>query len=126
MKKVLATPSALKPGGVYSVAIEANGLVFLAGQVGVRPDTGQIAGPGIEDQTRQCLANLGAVLRDVGLTMGSVVKVTAFLVDFADFSRFNETYRESFPADPPVRTTVAVAGLASGLRIEIDAVAARA
>jgi len=107
MKKVLATPSALKPGGVYSVAIEANGLVFLAGQVGVRPDTGQIAGPGIEDQTRQCLANLG-------------------VVDFADFSRFNETYRESFPADPPVRTTVAVAGLASGLRIEIDAVAARA
>lgn len=109
----------------FSQVVEANGFVFLAGQVGGEPG-GQGAVPGgIEAQTRQTLASVGALLRAVGLDFADVVKCTVYLTDFADFDAMNRVYRESFPTDPPTRATVGVAALARDYRVEIEVMAAR-
>jgi len=109
----------------FSPVVEANGLVFLAGQVGGAPGGhGAIAG-GIEAETAQMLDNVGRLLRAVGLDYGDVVKCTVYLTDFDEFGRMNAVYREFFPAEPPTRATVGVTRLASTYRFEIVVVAAR-
>lgn len=111
----------------FSPGIDLGDLVFLAGQIGQDPATGKLVAGGIEAETHQALRNLGAVLREAGLDYSDVVKASVFLADIEDFAAMNAVYAEYFPADgmPPVRTTVAVAALARGSRVEIDFIAAR-
>ncbi len=124
-KQVPATPSAPTAIGPYSPATEANGFVFVSGQVGVDPATGDTA-PEAGDQTRQIMDNIGAILGDVGLAYSDVVKATIFLTDMADFPVVNEAYGSYFPDDPPARSTVQVAALPRPqFNVEIEVIAAR-
>ncbi len=109
----------------FSRVVEANGFVFLAGQVGSDPaGAGPVAG-GIEAETRATLENVKRLLGAVGLGLSDVVRVTVFLVDFDEFAAMNAVYREYFPTDPPARATVGVTRLASTYRVEMDVTAAR-
>ena len=109
----------------FSQVIEANGFVFLAGQVGDVPGTpGPVAG-GIEAETRQMLENVGRLLRAVGLDYSDVVKATVYLRDFDEFAEMNAVYREYFADEPPTRATVGVTRLAADYRVEIEVLAAR-
>lgn len=108
----------------FSKVVEANGLVFLAGQVG-DVEGGGIAPGGIEPETRAALDNAGRLLRAVGLDYADVVRCTIYITDFDDFAAMNAVYREYFPTDPPARATVEVTRLALGAHIEIEVTAAR-
>ncbi len=108
--------------GPYSQAVRVGSLVFTAGQPGIDPSTGQIAGPTFEAQARQAFANLSAVLEDAGTSLHRVVKVTCFVADMAAFPKLNELFAEFFPESPPVRSTPVVA-LPKGLLFSIDAIA---
>ncbi len=119
----VAAPGAIGP---YSQAVAAGGYVFTSGQIGLDPASGQLVEGGIEAQTRQVMANLAAVLAAAGLTFADVVKTTIFLIDMNDFAAVNAVYGESFEDGPkPARSTVAVAALPRGARVEIEAVALR-
>lgn len=107
-----------------SSAGRAGGLLFLSGVIGVKPGTRDLVAGGIGPETRQALESIRAVLRSANATLDDVVKCTVFLADFSEAPAMNEVYREFFPSDRPARTTVQVAGLARGARIEIDCVAA--
>jgi 2-iminobutanoate/2-iminopropanoate deaminase len=109
----------------FSKVVEANGFVFLAGQIGDAPGSNGPVPGGIEAETRQTLENVGALLRAVGLDYGDVVRCTVYIVDFDDFVPMNSVYREYFRSDLPVRATVQVVRLALGARIEIEVTAAR-
>jgi 2-iminobutanoate/2-iminopropanoate deaminase len=109
----------------YSHVVEANGFVFVAGQVGNAPGERFAVPGGIDAETRQMLDNLGRLLRAVGLDYADVVKATVYLRNFDDFETMNAIYREYFPAEPPTRATVGVAALARDFTIEIEVVAAR-
>ena len=122
-KKVVSTPDAPAAAGAYSQAVVGNGFVFCSGQVPLDPQTGELVGGSIADQTRRCLENLSAVLHAAGSSLDDVVKVTAFLLDMNDFPEFNEAYAEFFGDEPPARATVAVAGLPKGAEVEIECVA---
>ena len=126
MPKTVPNLPGLEPGPFpFSQVVEANGLVFVAGQVGNAPDGhGPVPG-GIEAETRQMLDNVGRLLRIVGLDYRDVVKATVYLRDFADFAAMNTVYREYFPAEPPTRATVGVTALAADYRVEIEVIAAR-
>ncbi len=124
-KRILATDGAPKAIGPYSQAVEANGLLFLSGQIPLDPATGAMVGKTAAEQADRVLRNLQGVLTAAGLTTASVVKTTVYLVDLADFAAVNEVYARYFPEEPPARATVQVAALPKGARVEIDAVAAR-
>ncbi len=115
------------PAGRYpfSQIVEANGFVFLAGQVGDVPGQHGAVPGGIEAETRQMLDNVGRLLRAAGLDYGDVVKATVYLRDFTDFAAMNAVYREVFPVEPPTRATVGVTALAEDYRVEIEVRAAR-
>jgi 2-iminobutanoate/2-iminopropanoate deaminase len=119
----VSTPDAPRAIGPYSQATRANGFLFTAGQVGFDPATGELVDGGIGEQTERVLANLDAILRAAGLELFSVVKTTVFLVDMADFARMNEVYAQAFGDHRPARSTVAVAALPRGARVEIEAIA---
>ena len=108
-----------------SQVVEANGFVFLAGQVGNAPGGDGAVPGGIEAETRQMLDNVGRLLRAVGLDYGDVVKATVYLRDFDEFASMSAVYREYFPTEPPTRTTVGVTGLARDFRVEIEVIATR-
>jgi 2-iminobutanoate/2-iminopropanoate deaminase len=109
----------------FSSVVEANGFVFLAGQIGDAPGShGPVAG-GIEAETRQALENVGTLLRAVGLDYRDVVRCTVYIVDIGEFAAMNAVYREFFTTDLPVRATVQVVRLALDARIEIEVTAAR-
>ena len=108
--------------GPYSQAIKSDNFVFASGQLGLLPESGQLA-DGLEKQTRQALANLAAVLEAAGSSMDKIVKTTIFLVDMADFAVVNGIYAESFASDPPARSTVQVAALPLSGLVEIEAIA---
>ncbi|HUX41948.1 MAG TPA: RidA family protein [Rectinemataceae bacterium] len=114
-------PAAIGP---YSQAIDAGDTVFCSGQLGLDPATGNLR-EGLEAQTRQSLANLGAVLKSVGLGTERIVKTTIFLVDMADFAKVNEIYGSFLGSHRPARSTVAVAALPKGGLVEIEAIARR-
>jgi 2-iminobutanoate/2-iminopropanoate deaminase len=109
----------------FSQIVEANGFVFLAGQVGNAPGVEGAVPGGIESETRQMLDNVGRLLRAVGLDHRDVVKATVYLRDFDDFAAMNAVYREYFPTEPPTRATVGVTALARDFRVEIEILAAR-
>jgi 2-iminobutanoate/2-iminopropanoate deaminase len=119
----VSTPDAPRAIGPYSQATRAHGLLFTAGQVGFDPATGELVDGGIAEQTERVLQNVRAILEASGLSMSSVVKTTVFLVDMADFAEMNAVYARAFGEHRPARSTVAVAGLPRGARVEIEAVA---
>ena len=125
MKKNISTPNAPAAIGPYSQAIEAGGLVFVSGQIPVDPATGEIVSGGIADLTARCLNNAAAILKEAGLTLADVVKTTVFLADMADFAEMNAEYAKFFPAPAPARSAVAVKTLPTGVRVEIECIAAR-
>jgi 2-iminobutanoate/2-iminopropanoate deaminase len=120
----VSTPGAPRAIGPYSQGVRAGGFLFTAGQVGFDPATGELVDEGIAEQTERVLENLRAILRAAGLDLASVVKTTVFLVDMADFAKMNEVYARAFGEHRPARSTVAVAALPRGARVEIEAVAA--
>jgi 2-iminobutanoate/2-iminopropanoate deaminase len=117
------TDNAPKALGPYSQAIVANGFVFCAGQTPVDPVTGKLVEGDVSVQTRRCLDNLAAVLESAGSGWAHAVKVSVFLKDLGDFAAMNAVYAEYMPSPAPVRSTVEVAGLPLGARVEIDVVA---
>lgn len=120
----VSTPGAPRAIGPYSQAIKANGFLFTAGQVGFDPESGELVDGGIAEQTLRVLQNLRAILKAGGSDLTAVVKTTVFLVDMADFALMNEVYAEFFGDHRPARSTVAVAALPRGARVEIEAIAA--
>lgn len=123
-KTVIASPDAPAAIGPYSQAIKVGKTLYLSGQIAIDPKTKQLmASAAIEDQTRQVLENLKAVLAADGLTMDNVVSTTLFLKDLNEFGKVNEVYATFFKGEPPARATVEVARLPRDARIEISAVA---
>lgn len=125
MKKAIATAQAPAAIGPYSQAIEANGMVFVSGQLPINPATGEFAEGGIKELTTQSLTNMKHILEEAGLSMQNVVKTTVFLADMADFAEMNEVYAQFFEAPFPARSAVAVKTLPKGARVEIECIAAR-
>jgi len=125
MKQVIIAKDGPKPIGAYSPAIEANGFVFVSGQVGADPATGKLAEGGVTAQTAQALKNMETILAAAGLGMADVVKATVFLADIKDFAGMNEAYRQAFSADCPARSAFQVANLPGGALVEIEAIAAK-
>jgi 2-iminobutanoate/2-iminopropanoate deaminase len=107
------------------VAAEAVGLVFLSGQVALDPQTGERSPDDVAIQTRRVMENIGAVLGDLGLGYGDIVKTTIFLADIADYPRVNEVYGAYFPGEPPARSAIQAGALPGGFLVEIEVVAAR-
>lgn len=122
-KRAIATNDAPQAIGPYSQAIIAGDVVFLSGQIALDPNRGRLVEGSIEDETRQVLKNLSAVLIATGLTMDAIVKTTVYLTDLADFPRVNQTYAEFFTEPFPARATVQVSALPRAAHVEIDAVA---
>jgi 2-iminobutanoate/2-iminopropanoate deaminase len=112
-------------GAPYTPAVEANGFVFISGQVPLDPVTKEIVSGGIQEQARRALANLCDVLAAAGLSPEHVVKTTVYLASMADYAAVNAIYADTFVTQPPARTAIAVAALPFGALIEIDAIAAR-
>ena len=122
-REVIVTRKAPGVVGPYSQAIRVDHFVFTAGQLGVDPATGRLAGGGIKEQTRQAMLNITAVLEEAGSSLDRVLKTTVFLEDMGDFGAMNEVYGEFFSNEPPARSTVE-AGLALGALVEIETIAA--
>ena len=125
MKQQINTAAAPVAIGSYSQAIEANGIVFVSGQLPIDPATGAFAEGGIKELTRQSLTNMKAILAEAGLTMTNVVKTTVFLADMADFAQMNEVYATFFEGVCPARSAVAVKTLPKEARVEIECIAVR-
>ncbi len=117
----------VKPIGPYTPGVGVGDTVYLSGQIGLDPVSGQLVEGGTEAQARRVMENLGAVLKEAGVGYGQVVKATIFMTDLAEFAKVNEIYGTYFPAGgvPPARSTVQVAALPRGARVEIDFVAVR-
>ncbi len=125
-KTKIQTNNAPAAIGPYSQAIEQGNMVFLSGQIPLDPATAKIVDGGVAEQTEQVLANMEQVLKAAGLTFANVVKTTIFLADMADFATVNELYAKAFTTDPkPARSTVQVAALPLGVRVEIESIAIR-
>ena len=122
-RNVVATTEAPGAVGPYSQAIATDGFVFTAGQIPMNPASGEVEAETIEEQTRQVLSNIDAVLRAAGSSLNRVVKMTVFMTDLGDFQAMNGVYAEFFPADPPACSAVQVAALPLGVQIEMEAVA---
>ncbi len=122
-RRAISTTGAPAAIGPYSQAIATGGLLFTAGQAAIDPATGQLVEGGIEAETERVMANLASVLDAAGCAWGDVVKTTIFLVDMADFATVNAIYGRFMSDPPPARSTVGVAALPKGARVEIEAVA---
>jgi 2-iminobutanoate/2-iminopropanoate deaminase len=120
----VSTAGAPKAIGPYSQGVIANGFLFTAGQVALDPEKGELVPGGITEQTTRALENLRAILKQAGSDFSQVVKTTVFLVDMADFTSMNEIYGKAFGRHRPARSTVAVAALPRGARVEIEVIAA--
>jgi 2-iminobutanoate/2-iminopropanoate deaminase len=123
--KAIATQNAPAAIGPYSQAIEANGTVYVSGQLGIDPATGSFAEGGAVAQARQSLTNISNILKEAGLSMKNVAKVTVLLADINDFAAVNEIYKDFFEAPFPARSAFAVAALPKGGKIEIEAIAVK-
>lgn len=125
MKKVIFTEKAPAAIGPYSQAIEANGMVFMSGQIPVNPATGEFVEGGIVEQTTQVFENIKNVLAEAGLTTANVVKTTVFLADMSFFADMNAVYAKYFDGAFPARSAVAVKALPKGALVEIECIAVR-
>ncbi len=122
-RKIIATDKAPGAVGPYSQGVAVDGFIFTAGQIPINPATGKVEAETIEEQTRQALLNIRAVLHATGSGLDRVVKMTVFMTDLGDFQAMNAVYAEFFPADPPARSAVQVAALPLGVQIEMEAIA---
>lgn len=124
MKQITASgaPAAIGP---YSQAIEVNGFVYASGQLPIDPTTGSFPEGGVQEQTRQSLENVKAILEEAGLTLANVVKTTVYLADMGDFAAMNSIYSEYFREPYPARSAVAVKALPKGALVEVEVIAAR-
>jgi len=124
-KTVVRTEAAPAPfqRAPYSQAIQAAGLVFVSGQLALRPDHAEIVGDTIQEQTELVLTNLRAILEEAGSGLDRLVKTTVFLADLRDFAGMNEVYARHVGDQPPARATIEVAALPSGAKVEIEAIA---
>jgi 2-iminobutanoate/2-iminopropanoate deaminase len=123
MRKIIHTEKAPKAVGPYSQAISTGNLLFTAGQVAIDPATGKLVEGGIQEQTRQVLENLKAILTAARTDFSKVVKSTVFLQDIKHFADFNQVYAEYFPSEPPARSTFQVGALPLGAMVEIEMIA---
>lgn len=124
-KIVLTTPSAPSAMGPYSLATEASGLVFLSGQVGLDPISGERTRDDVAEQAHRVMKNIGGILSDVGLGYSDIVKTTVFLADIADYPTVNEVYGSYFSHEPPARSAVQAGALPGGFLVEIEVIASR-
>ena len=124
MKKVIASPAAPKAVGPYSQAVEADGTLYISGQLPVDGATGTMPAT-IEEQTHQSLKNLGHILREAGMDYSNIVKTTVLLDSIADFAAMNAVYAGYFEGAMPARVCFEVAKLPMGAKVEIDAIAVR-
>ena len=124
-REAVRTEAAPAPfqGAPYSQAIKTGGLVFVSGQLGLRPGESEMVAGGITPQTEQVFANLRAILEEAGSSLDRLVKTTVYLQDLADFAAMNEVYARHVGETPPARATVEVARLPSGSLVEIEAIA---
>jgi 2-iminobutanoate/2-iminopropanoate deaminase len=123
MKKIISTSDAPAALGPYSQAVRVGSTIYCAGQIPLDPKSGQIVAGGIEAQTRRVMENITAILKAESLTCDNVAKTTIFLADLGDFQTVNEIYGSYFKQAPPARSTVQVAALPKGARVEIEVIA---
>lgn len=125
MKKVIYTKKAPAAVGPYSQAVEANGMLFISGQIAIDPETGTIVEGGIREQTLQVMANIGAILDEAGYYFSDVVKSTCLLSDISNFATMNEIYGRYYIQNPPARAAFAVKDLPLGALVEIETIAVK-
>jgi len=121
--QIVFTPGAPKPPPMYSQAVKAAGLVFVSGTAPTDPATGQFAGPGVQEQTRQCLTNIRAILEAAGSSLDQIVSATVVLADEDDFAGMNEEWLRWFPVDPPARQGAKLPARIPGLKVSIAVIA---
>jgi len=126
MKKIIRTDNAPAPVGPYSQAVEAGGFLFCSGQIAIDPKTNQVLTGPVSEQAKLVMSNIKGVLEAAHLGFEDIVKTTIFLTNMNDFATVNEVYAEFFDAQPPARSTIAVAGLPKGVHVEIEVIAKRA
>ena len=124
-KHVISTDRAPGPfqGAPYNQAIRVGDFVFVAGQLGIALETGELAGASVGEQTEQIMRNMAAILEAAGSSLDKLVKTTVFLLDLADFNGMNEVYARHVGGSPPARSTIGISQLPSGARVEIEAIA---
>jgi len=122
-RQIVSTPKAARPPATYSQAVKAAGLVFVSGTAPVDPATNEIRGITIQEQTRQCLANIAAILEAAGSALERIVSVTVVLADEDDFAGMNEEYLRWFPSDPPARQGAKLPVRVPGLKVSIACIA---
>jgi len=125
MKKVINTPKAPAAIGPYSQAIEANGTLYVSGQIPINPSVGKIEATDITGQTEQVFINIQAILDEAGYAFGDVVKSTVYLSDMADFAGMNDVYKKYYQSECPARAAFAVKGLPLGSLVEIETIAVK-
>jgi 2-iminobutanoate/2-iminopropanoate deaminase len=123
MKQVITTDRGPKAIGPYSQAIQANGFLFISGQIALDPATGAIVDGDVRAQTERVMENLKGIVEAAGSSLDRVVKTSVFLKDMNDFAAMNEVYGRYFPSNPPARATVEVARLPRDVRVEIELIA---
>ena len=123
-KKIIYTSNAPDPIGPYSQAVKAGGMLFVSGQVAIKPGTSELITENIQTETQQVMNNLNAILKEAGLSFANVIKTTIFLKDMSLFASVNEVYGKFFETDFPARETVAVKGLPKDANVEISMIAA--
>ncbi len=122
-REIIATAKAPKPPPTYSQAVRAGGLVFVSGTGPFDPSSGAVVGTTIQEQCRQCLTNIAAILEAAGSSLGKVVSATVILLDEADFAGLNEEWVKWFPSDPPARQAAKLPVRIPGMKVSIAAIA---
>ena len=125
MKQIIKTENAPAPIGPYNQAVLVNDVLYVSGQIAINPQTNELISSSVEEEARQVMDNLSAILTAAGFTFENVVKTTIFLTDMVLFPLVNEVYGSYFKGDFPARETVAVAGLPKNVNVEISVVAVR-
>lgn len=125
MKKIIYTDQAPQAIGPYSQAVEANGMLFISGQIPIDPATGKLVEGGITEQTEQVMKNIGAILKAAGYDFSQVIKSTCLLSDMDHFASMNAVYGKYYKTDPPARAAYGVVRLPMGALIEIETIAAK-
>jgi 2-iminobutanoate/2-iminopropanoate deaminase len=122
-RQIIFTPKAAKPPATYSQAVRAGGLIFVSGTAPHDPHSGALVGETVQEQTRQCLRNISAILEEAGSSLDKIVSVTIVLADEQDFAGMNEEWLRWFPANPPARQGAKLPAKIPGLKISIAAIA---
>jgi len=123
MKKIIESSLAPEPIGPYSQAVNANGTLYVSGQIPIDRSTGNLISGSIEEETEQVMKNLDFILQEAGSGFDKVIKCSIFIKDMGDFTKINSVFGSRFPTDPPARETVEVSALPKGVNVEISCIA---